>query len=310
VKSVGVAFGGGGARGLAHLGVLRALRNYPRYLPTIVAGTSAGSIVAALYGCGLSQGQIERAAKEFDWFRHVIRFSDTVKKVLLGKRGGLVSNAGLGDTVNSMIAHKGFDELDIDLAIVAADIENRQRVIFTSRRVARRIDYDELDRFLPAPEESKPGCYTKVISDYPDIGMAVRASCAVPGIFIPVEIAGMRLLDGGVVDQVPVDVVRAMGAGTVIGVSLSMAYMPRRVHSPAGAVAGMIATLGTPQHRRALELADLGFQLSGIDRRSVLDPRQYDLIDQGEREMSSRLEKLGEMSATPSVEWPGGKRRP
>jgi NTE family protein len=292
VESVGVAFGGGGTRGLAHLGVLRALRNRPRYLPSIVAGTSAGAIVAALYGCGLSQERMEREAREFAWFRDVIRFSDTVKKVLLGKRGGLVSNAGLGDTVNALIGHKGFDELDVDLAIVAADIENRRRVIFTSHRVARRIDYDELYRYLPPPEESKPGCDTWVISDYADIGMAVRASCAVPGVFIPVEIAGMRLLDGGAVDQVPVDVVRAMGAKTVIGVSLSMAYMPRRVHNSAGAVAAMIAALGTPQHRRALELADVGFQLSGIERRSVFDPRQYDLIDQGEREMSSRLEEM------------------
>ncbi|MBN1835450.1 MAG: patatin-like phospholipase family protein [Spirochaetales bacterium] len=292
MEKVGVALGGGGARGLAHLGVLRALRRDPRYLPTIIAGTSAGAIVASLYSCGLPQGEIEEAAQRFNWFRHVIRFSDTVREVMHGERGGLVSNAALGDTINALVDYRGFDDLQTDLAIVAADIEHQRRVIFASRQAAQRMDREELHSFLPPPEGSKPGCETLVISDFPDIGMAVRASCAVPGIFLPVEIEGMRLVDGGVVDQVPVDVVRAMGAELTIGVSLSLAFMPKKVNSAVASMAGMIATLAIHQHRKSLELADIGFQLSGIDKRSLVDPRQLDLIDQGEREMSYWLERL------------------
>lgn len=66
MRSIGVAFGGGGARGLAHIGVLSALRENAQYLPSVVAGTSVGSVVAALYGCGLGQEEMEEAAKKFD----------------------------------------------------------------------------------------------------------------------------------------------------------------------------------------------------------------------------------------------------
>ena len=68
--------------------------------------------------------------------------------------------------------------------------------------------------------------------------------------------------------------------------------MPKQVNNAVSAVAGMIATLGIHQHRRSLDLADIGFQLSGIDRRSVCDARQYDLIDLGEREMKHWLEQI------------------
>jgi len=294
VRSVGVAFGGGGTRGLAHVGVLRALRRHPRYLPSIAAGTSAGSIVAALYSGGLPQEQIEEAARNFSWFRDVIRFSDTVREVAHGTRGGLLSNAGLGDTINSLIGRRGFDDLEVDLAVVATDIENHRRVIFTSSRVARRIDREELERFLPSPQDRKPGCETRVIGGFPDVGLAVRASSAVPGIFLPVEIEGLRLLDGGIVDQVPVDVVRAMGADLVIGVSLALAYVPGRVHSAASATAATIAILGVHQHRRSLDLADIGFQLSGIEKRSMVQTRQMELIGQGEAEMSHWLQEWEE----------------
>ncbi len=283
-KPIGIALGGGAVRGLAHVGVLRALRTHPRWLPSMVAGTSAGSVIAALYAAGLPQERIESAALEFHWFRHVIRPSR--------HRGGLMSNALLAETVNNLIGHRGFDDLDIDLAVVAADLEHRRRVILTSRRVAERIQRRELERFLPAPAEGRPGCETEVVADYPDIGRAVQASCAVPGFFLPVKVQGRRLWDGGVVDQVPVDVIRAMGASFTFGVSLSLSFLPRRVENTLAAVSAMIGVLGVHQLRRSLDLADVGFQIPGIDHRSPIDTRQRDLIDLGEQEMTTRLAQL------------------
>jgi NTE family protein len=292
MSKIGVAFGGGGARGLAHVGVLRALHRRKEYLPKIVAGTSAGSIVAALYAGGLTQEEIENAARNFDWFHNVINFSDTVKNALEMKRGGLVSNEKLGRTIKDLIQGKSFKDLEIDLAVTATDIENRRRVIFTSPGVAERMNTSVLSRFLPERTESKPGCSTVVVSDYDDVGTAVRASCAVPGVFLPVEIGDMRLLDGGLIDQVPVDIIKAMGADFTIGISLSMTQMTHGISNMASVFSGMISLLGIYQLRKSLDLADIGFQVSGIDKRSTIDPKQFDLIDIGEKDMERWLDVL------------------
>jgi NTE family protein len=290
MKRIGIAFGGGAARGIAHFGALRALRSRPQYLPSIAAGTSAGSIVAALYAAGMKQEKLEGLVREFDWFHHVISLSDTIRRVIDERQSGLVSNAKLGNTMNELLEGRSFDDLEIDLAVVATDLENRRRIIFTSRRVAERLSQKELTQFLPEPTDSLPGCATVVISDCKDIGMAVRASCAVPGVFMPVRIRGMRLLDGGLVDQVPVDVVRAMGANVTIGISLALAFIPQKFNSTPSVLSGMVGVLGVQQLRKSLDRADIGFQIRGIDRRSLIDPRQLDLLDIGERNMNEWLD--------------------
>ena len=290
VKRIGIAFGGGAARGIAHIGALRALRNRPQYLPSIAAGTSAGSIVAALYAAGLTQEKLEGLVREFDWFHHVISLSDTARRVIDERQGGLVSNAKLGNTMNELLEGRSFDDLEIDLAVIATDLENRRRVVFTSRRVAKRLIHKELTHFLPEPTDSMPGCATVVISDCTDIGLAVRASCAVPGVFMPVRIPGMRLLDGGMVDQVPVDVVRAMGANFTIGISLALAFIPQKFNNTPSVLSGMVGILGVHQLRKNLDRADIGFQIQGIDRRSLINPRQLDLLGIGQRNMDERLD--------------------
>ncbi len=285
MTKIGVAFGGGGARGLAHVGVLRALRKRRDYLPRMVAGTSAGSIVAALYAAGLSQEEIEETAKDFDWFHDVINIADTVKHAFEMKGGGLISNEKLGRMVNNLLRGRSFKDLPIDLAVTATDIENRRRVIFTSPKVARKMKSRVLHRFLPQETDWKPGCSTLIISDFEDVGTAVRASCAIPGVFLPVEIKKMRLLDGGAVDQVPVDVVKAMGADFTIGVSLSLTHLADGLSNVTSVLSGLISVIGIHQLRTSLDLADIGFQITGIEKRSIIDPRQLDLIDIGERDM-------------------------
>ncbi len=291
MRTLGVAFGGGGARGLAHIGVLRALRQH-ELLPAVVAGTSVGSIAATLYAAGLPQAAIEAEVSQFDWFDSVIDLADTMRHLLARGRGGLLSNSKLRDTINRLVGGRTFDDIPIDLAVTASDIEGRNRVIFTSRRAAARLRHRELERFLPPPEGPRPGLGTIVICDLEDVGEAVRASCAVPGIFQPVVTRGMRLLDGGVSCQVPVDVVRALGAGVVVGVSLGLSYLPEHVKTAAFAVAGMVGMLGVHQLRKSLDLADLGFQIQGIEHRSLIKAHQVDLVALGERDMNARIEEL------------------
>ncbi len=285
---VGLALGGGGARGIAHAGVLEVLDQYPVLRPSLLAGSSAGAVMAVLYGAGLSVREIREFAAELDWFSHVVRFTD-ILDIRESPLAGLLPNNRLGDVVNDRIQGKSFDDLPRDVAVLAADIQNRRRVIFTSRRVARRIRRRELERFLPPPEGNLPGAETIVISSVHDVGLAIRASCAVPGFFRPVEVAGMLLVDGGVVDQTPVDVVRAMGARFSVGVSLALSFMPQKLASPTQALSGTVGMLDIKQLRHSLALADIGFQVSGIETRSAIRPHQLDLIDTAKQDMNRQL---------------------
>lgn len=288
---VGLALGGGGARGIAHAGVLEALELYPFLKPRILAGTSAGSVMAVLYAAGISVEEIRDFAAELDWFSHVVKFTDLlhIRDTTLA---GLLPNNRLGEIVNERIDGRSFDELPRDVAVTATDLNHRRRIIFTSRRVAARIDRHELQRFLPPQSGNLPGADTVVISDVDDVGLAIRASCAVPGFFRPVQVGDMDLVDGGLVDQTPVSVVRAMGARFSIGVSLALSFMPQRLASPRQALSGTVGMLGIPQLRRSLSLADIGFQVSGIEERSPIRAHQLDLIEVGFQDMQRELEQL------------------
>ena len=100
----------------------------------------------------------------------------------------------------------------------------------------------------------------------------------------------MRLVDGGVVDQVPVDVIKAMGARLSIGISLALAFLPQRLNNTVSIMSGMVGILGLQQLRKNLESADIGFQIRGIDRRSLVRPRQAELLEMGEKDMAEWLD--------------------
>lgn len=290
---VGLALGGGGARGIAHVGVLEALERYPVLTPTILAGTSAGSVMAVLYAAEVPVADIRSFASELDWFSHVVKFTDILhfKDATLA---GLLPNTRLGEIVTERIGGRSFDDLRRDVAVTATDIRNRRRIIFTGRRVGERIDRRELERFLPPRTGDLPGAETVVLTNV-DVGTAIRASCAVPGFFRPVDVQGMQLVDGGLVDQTPVDIIRAMGARFSIGVSLALSFMPQKLASPRHALSGTVGMLGIPQLRKSLALADIGFQVSGIESRSPVRAHQLDLIDIGRTDMLDKLiEHLGE----------------
>ncbi|MFP4329352.1 MAG: patatin-like phospholipase family protein [Alkalispirochaetaceae bacterium] len=295
-KPVGLALGGGGARGMAHVGVLRTISRYPRFRPTIIAGTSAGAVIGALYAGGLSQERLEQIVMDLDWFSHIIRLGDMIA-IKERQKGGLFPNSRLGELVNEELEGRSFSDLDCELLITATDVENRRRVIFTAPRTAERLDRRTLERFLPPPRRGRPGIETLVISDVADVGLAVRASAAVPGAFQPVEVRGMRLLDGGLVDQTPVDLVQAAGARLTIGVSLGLSFMPSKMNNLMSAISATVGTLGVHQLWRSLEAADIGFEVEGIQGRSPVKPKQIDLIHMGERDADRWL---GEFSRRPT----------
>jgi len=177
----GLALGGGSARGLAHVGVIQVLEAY--HIPIdIIAGTSIGSVVGSLYAAGASINQLEEAALS-------MKKSTTLFLIDLAlPHSGLISGKRIEEMLSDLaLEDKTFDDLKIPFAAVATDVESGAEVILNQGKV---ID-------------------------------AVRASISIPGIFTPVKYQDYYLVDGGVVDPVPVDVVQKMGADIIIAVSLA-----------------------------------------------------------------------------------------
>ena len=177
-KKIGLALSGGGARGFAHVGVLKVLAEHN--IPVdFIAGTSAGSFVGGALACGLGIDEIVKIANKIKW-SNMTGFSYSPR--------GVLSNAAMGKFIRENFPTLRFEELRIPFAAVACDLESGEEVI---------------------------------LRDNGDLELAIRSSCAVPGVFLPVNDGnGRTLVDGGVVAPVPTQIVREMGADVVIAVDL------------------------------------------------------------------------------------------
>jgi NTE family protein len=175
---IGLALGGGFARGFAHLGVLQVFEQHQ--IPVShIAGTSVGSILGAAYASGAPLGRIIETCR-------TLRFRDFARWRV--SRLGLASNSRLGNLIERVLGSRQFEDLRIPLAVVATDLTSGEPVVFTQGNL---VD-------------------------------AIRASCAFPGLFEPVEIGTRCLADGGLVAPVPTRAVRDLGATTVIGISVGL----------------------------------------------------------------------------------------
>ncbi len=176
--AVGLALGGGFARGFAHLGVLQVFQE--RQIPiSHIAGTSVGSILGAAYASGAPLGLIMETCR-------TLRFRDIARWRV--SRLGLASNHRLGGLIERVFGSRQFEDLQIPLAVVATDLSTGEPVVFTQGNL---VD-------------------------------AIRASCAFPGLFEPVEIGTRCLADGGLVAPVPTHAARILGAKMVLGVSVGV----------------------------------------------------------------------------------------
>lgn len=189
-RKVGLALGSGSARGLAHIGVLRAIEEAGIKVD-LVAGTSIGAVVGAVYAAGKIGGLADRF-RAFDW-RQIAGLLDPVLP-----RSGLIDGQRIADFVRAHVAAANIEDLPIPFRAVATCIMSGEEVACASG----------------------------------DLIDAVRASISVPGIFTPVRSNGRILVDGGLVNPVPVSVVRAMGAGLVIAVDLNHDIVASRVSRP------------------------------------------------------------------------------
>lgn len=248
---IGLALGGGGARGIAHVRVLRKLEEL--HIPVdCIAGTSAGALVGALYAAGRSPQQIEDVVLSTDW---KATFSDTLPRrdrTLRRKSDDYTRLAPIG-------VGFGGDSGGVRLA---AGISQGQRLIavFENATGGGRVDGD-FNR-LPIPFRAVAtdiNTGQAVAIGQGSLAMAMRASMSLPGIMHPVNLDGRVLLDGGIANQIPIDVVRAMGAERIIAVDVGT---PLRVLGSDASVLDVVdqmsgfLTVGSAQR----QLATLGSQ--------------------------------------------------
>ncbi|WP_027717321.1 patatin-like phospholipase family protein [Desulfovirgula thermocuniculi] len=216
-KKLGLALGGGFWRGIAHIGVLKAFEE-AGIVPDLVAGTSAGSIVAALYCSGWRPEELEELALNlqprdlYDSVPMVLNLSLMAIKVVVDALHlpfplpaplGLMSGYKLERWVESHLEEKTFLELKKMLAITAVDICTGHRIVFVGEGICPAGRAEDVFFLCGVP-----------------VAEAVRASCSVPGLFEPKRIGGRLLVDGGLRENVPVEVLRLLGAEVVVGVDV------------------------------------------------------------------------------------------
>jgi len=178
---IGLALGGGAARGFAHIGVIKALEAQGIY-PEIVVGTSAGSVVGALYAAGSDGFALQKTAMEMD--------ESTISDWAIpffSKSSGLLKGDALQSYVNKAVKNVTMEKLKLKFGAVATDLQSGQPILFQRGNT----------------------------------GQAVRASSSVPSVFQPVKIGDKSYVDGGLVAPVPVRFVREMGADFIIAVNIS-----------------------------------------------------------------------------------------
>jgi len=180
----GLVLSGGGARGLAHIGVLKVLEE-ANFRVDYLSGTSMGGVIAAAYASGLTPQEIENIALEHADSRKMFSLADPTLP-----RKGLLKGERIQAFFEEYIGDRTFDQLNIPVTLVAVDLNTGKEVHMNEGKV---VD-------------------------------AVRATVSIPGVFSPVERDGQLLVDGGLLNNLPVDVNKEMGAESIVAVDVHPNY--------------------------------------------------------------------------------------
>ncbi|WP_341675814.1 patatin-like phospholipase family protein [Niveibacterium sp. SC-1] len=210
---IGLALGGGAARGFAHIGVIKALETNG-LVPDIVVGTSAGALVGSLYAAGYGVFDLQKLALQLE--------ESSFKDWAIFDRGFLKGEA-LEAFVNKQVGNRPIEQLKRRFAAVATNFQTGEAAVFSSGNV----------------------------------GQAVRASAAVPGVFAPVTVRGVDYVDGGLVSPVPARTVRQMGADIVIAVDISQRPSARKNLGTVDTLLDTIAIMGNTIGAYELREADI-----------------------------------------------------
>jgi len=282
---IGLALGSGGARGYAHVGILKILEKEEIEID-FIAGTSVGSLIGSLYALGFDIDEIEKIVLEQDFMeyitfksisfdlketkdRNVLGFSINIPKLIANPRlpRGLISTVGIRDEFDriSNWAHFEYD-LQIPFKAVATDLITGEKIIMDKGKVSN----------------------------------AVAASISIPGIFSPFEFEDKILVDGGLKDPVPVDVVREMGADIVIAVTLRSVKEEKKEPDNIISIADRsIEIMVEDLTKLSLEGADIILEPSYVGEVSFLmgEKERVQIINAGEDEATEKMSELKKIIA-------------
>ena len=285
--TVGVAFGGGSARGIAHVGVIRWLEEH-RIPIDLAAGTSMGGLVGGAFASGMDAAELQAFIADMNWdqlfgassfaYKNIRRKADArayPSRLEFGLKGGIVPPTALnnGEYVELMLGRiaapyfelESFDDLPTPFRTVAVDLLSAQQVVMRRGSLAD----------------------------------AMRATMSLPLIFPPAVVDGQMLVDGGTMNNIPADVVKAMGADRVIAVNVGDLADPEGVSQTLLGVAGStIDAMMRASTRRALTAADIVIDVP-LKKYGSLDWRRYaDLIDEGYRAAEAMRDRLLPLAIT------------
>jgi NTE family protein len=214
---IGLALGGGAARGFAHIGVIKALEAQG-IIPEIVVGTSAGSVVGALYASGYNGFTLQRTAMEMD----EATISDWALP-LFSRSSGVLKGEALQNYVNKAVGNVPMERLKKRFGAVATDLKTGESILFNKGNT----------------------------------GLAVRASSSVPSVFQPVKIGARTYVDGGLVAPVPVKFTREMGADFIIAVNISTQADTQATNSSLDVLMQTFSIMGQRINHFELKEADI-----------------------------------------------------
>ena len=293
---IGLVLGGGGAKGAAHVGVLKVLEEQDIHIDYI-AGTSIGAIVGGLYATGYTSDELAELFCQQEWLSLLTDRNEELINVPYRMKNGIVYLFGfpvydttktsigllrgerIEQVLDSMMGCRGlnhFDELRIPFSCVATEFRTANEIV--------------LSKGMPAE--------------------AMRASMAIPGVFKPVSIEGRLLVDGGMMNNLPVDVVRQMGADVVIAVDLQ-----QNREEPHGTDLGMLSTFGDMlgigglinwvetrpdlvKYQENIKLADIYINppINDADATSFGNEKMQYMLQQGEAAARQQIDKLKALS--------------
>lgn len=276
---IGLALAGGGIRGIAHVGVLKALEDYNIKIDAI-AGTSAGSIVATLYAMGYSPYYIYLLFKKYA--KDIINLKNGpiingIAKFIRNKKFGVT---GLNDGLilekmyNELAKKKGFKyvgDIKMPLIISAVDIGEAKKYIFTN--CASRSNQN--DNYI-----------TEI-----DIGKAVRASSSFPAVFCPCEFKNHMFMDGGVLDNIPAEELKKVYDGKIMSVNFEADPVEKNFDIM-DIIMKTLDIMGNKLSEKSLSISDLILTVP-TDRTGLLDIKKMDkCYNFGYKSVENNLDKI------------------